>query len=173
MHHNPELCHTLKLFFFLVLDSRHEYHKRTAASKLCENSLNSVSVSPSSMSGWVQLSRTLTIAWVAQALLMTWRQTQQVIRQIRENDWCFRFIQTESRLHKSHKIKASLSASLVRLQFYDRLQIKLEIWNLYNLHKQWDPPPPPLPLCVKPVMRSQLCALCHRFPFTTTELQQY
>lgn len=48
-----------------------KYHERTAASKLCENSLNSVSVSPSSMSEWEQLSRTLTIAWVAQALLMT------------------------------------------------------------------------------------------------------
>lgn len=48
-----------------------KYHERTAASKLCENSLNSVSVSPSNMSEWEQLSRTLTIAWVAQALLMT------------------------------------------------------------------------------------------------------
>lgn len=53
------------------LDSREKYHERTAASKLCENSLNSVSVSPSNMSEWEQLSRTLTIAWVAQALLMT------------------------------------------------------------------------------------------------------
>ena len=47
--------------------------KLTAASKLCENSLNSVSVSPSNMSEWEQLSRTLTIAWVAQALLITWK----------------------------------------------------------------------------------------------------
>lgn len=43
----------------------------TAASKLCENSLNSVSVSPSDMSEWEQLRRTLTIAWVAHALLIT------------------------------------------------------------------------------------------------------
>lgn len=48
------------------------YRERTAASKLCENSRNSVRVSPSNMSEWEQLSKTLTIAWVAQALLMTW-----------------------------------------------------------------------------------------------------
>lgn len=47
----------------------------TAASKLCENSLNSVSVSPSDMSEWKQLSSTLTIAWVAHALLMTCEHT--------------------------------------------------------------------------------------------------
>lgn len=54
-------------------DSRRKGDELTAASKLCENSLNSVSVSPSNMSEWEQLSRTLTIAWVAQALLMTWK----------------------------------------------------------------------------------------------------
>lgn len=44
----------------------------TAASKLFENSLNSVSVSPRSISGCVQFNKTLMIAWVAQALLMTY-----------------------------------------------------------------------------------------------------
>lgn len=67
------------------------YHLRTAPSKLWENSLNSVSVSPSNMSGWEQLSRTLMIAWVAHALFMTWKwhteQKLHTFKSAQHNHW--------------------------------------------------------------------------------------
>lgn len=43
------------------------------ASKVRQNSLNSVSVGPNSKSGCLQFSRILRIAWVAQALFITYK----------------------------------------------------------------------------------------------------
>ena len=56
------------------------FHQLTAGSKVTEKSLNSVSTVPSSMSVCCTLSRTLSMAWVAHALLITCDGSMQYVR---------------------------------------------------------------------------------------------